>query len=333
MGKTSSRCRRSSSYHYIDNADFTTTVSHTRQYLSWLSDSPIRISEEATRDDLSLAEKLCFEPGQIQPSLTTKATFDRQFPSLLMGTSIAEAQEYVMDCRSCCQQRLLTRLVDRKEFFDLLLREGSTFIHLRDLQENGRSLWLQSCRRQCSQHTPAMLQALIAAGVNVEETDRNGWNCLFQRVLGSVSPEHSYDLEALRFLLTVFDDLFARDTKGMSIFEIVNDERELLVRSDGDDDSFGSYRQDLWYCALYRSELQVHFDLPPPSRNPRFTLRYTSQHYRALMDLTHWASDSSWEHSRPDEHSLSIEEACRAPVNAEWNASRLLMMQRRAIGT
>jgi hypothetical protein len=304
-----------------------------RQHLCWLSDSPIKILEEATRGDLLLAEKLCFEPGQIRLSLTTKATFDRRFPNLSVGTSIAEAQEYVMDCRSCCQQRLLTRLINRKEFFDLLLREGSTFIDLRNLQENGRSLWLQSCRRECSQHTPAILQALITAGVNVEETDGNGWNCLFQRVLGSVSPEHSYDLGALRFLLTVFDDVFARDTQGMSIFEIVNDERELLVRSDGDDDSCGSYRQDLWYCALYRSKLQVRFDLPPPSRKPRFTLRYTPQHYRALVDLTYWTGDSAWRHSQPDEHSLSAEEPDRAPVNAEWDASRLLMMQRRADGT
>jgi hypothetical protein len=212
----------------------------------------------------------------------------------------------------------------------MILREGSAFIDLCRLQDGDTSIWRYACRDTCWIPTPKALQILIEAGVDVAEVDEGGNNCLFNCVLMAQQPSKSAELEALRFLLTVFDDIFARDSTGWSLFDyMVN--RELASGK------HGSYRRDLWYCALYRSKLCHRFSIPPPPLRIRFTSTYTICHYRALLYLDSWNFQYGVpNHQKFQNHhlvcqsALTAEEREQAPSYHEWNAADLSMMEQRA---
>jgi hypothetical protein len=97
----------------------------------------------------------------------------------------------------------------------------------------------------------------------------------------------SDDFERLQFLLTVFDDIYAQDNEGHTIFDFVDKERSEMG-------SFDTYRRDLWYCALNRAAIDVSDHL---TRHPRIAvyktsehtfLDYTPEHYHALKHLQSW---------------------------------------------
>lgn len=123
------------------------------------------------------------------------------------------------------------------------------------------------------------------AGCDVAETDDDGRNCLFHSVLGLEfrSPDFSYDFEQLVYLLSIFDDIHAKDAKGHTIFDHLKNKQ---------DDSYGSYRRDLWYCALERAGIDVSSHLVRHPRVPSYTMRswvrYTPEHYHALKHLQSW---------------------------------------------
>ena len=173
--------------------------------------------------------------------------------------------------------------------------------------------------------SPGILRLLVEAGSTVEEVDDHGWNCLFQWVSGSRTPWFSEDFEALQYLLTVFGDIFARDTTGMDIFDLVYD---FTHRQEN-----GSYREDLWYCALYRSGLALTFNLPTPPMPPVFSSRYNIQHYRALLYLDTWHFwDRAWcEKTLPllNIYTISQLERQTCPAFGQWNPADLLMMEER----
>ena len=175
--------------------------------------------------------------------------------------------------------------------------------------------------------SPGILRLLVEAGSIVAEVDDHGWNCLFQCVSGSRKPSSSRDFEALQYLLTVFDEIFARDNFGMNIFGEV---RHYRHRHEG---RKGSYREDLWYCALYRSRLPLTLNIPAPPMPPLFTSEYQSQHYRALLYLDTWDfQDRVWcERTLPllNSYTFSQVERQTCPAFGQWNPSDLLMMEER----
>jgi hypothetical protein len=132
---------------------------------------------------------------------------------------------------------------------------------------------------------PDVLQRLADTGADVAEVDNHGWNCLFQCVAYACNPVTAKDFKALLSLLVLFDDILATDIRGIDIFSYVNEEENW-----GSDEirDCGSYRQDLWYCALKRSGLDVRYDLAPCERIARYTRWYTPKHYLALCHLDFW---------------------------------------------
>lgn len=135
---------------------------------------------------------------------------------------------------------------------------------------------------------PDTLQRLLDEGAKVSEVDDHGWNCLFQCIDWASHPDSAKEFKALRSLLAVFDDIHATDIWGNDIFFYVNDEE---YWTDPQDQNWGSYRQDLWYCALKRSGLDVRYDIAPCARIARYTPFYTPKHYLALCHLDSWSID------------------------------------------
>lgn len=88
--------------------------------------------------------------------------------------------------------------------------------------------------------SPKILEVLVQAGAMIAEVDDDGWDCLFKCVEGSYIPWYSSEFKALRFLLTPFEDIFARDTYGRSILDVVAEYQSSPVTGRV------SYRQDLW---------------------------------------------------------------------------------------
>lgn len=129
---------------------------------------------------------------------------------------------------------------------------------------------------------------MIDAGADTAEVDNFGWNCLFQCVVHACYPDSAKEFKALRCLLAVFDDIYATDIWGTDVFSYVNEEKSWI---DPQHQKFGSYRQDLWYCALKRSGLDVRYDIAPCARIARYTLHYTPKHYLALCHLDSWNCD------------------------------------------
>lgn len=141
---------------------------------------------------------------------------------------------------------------------------------------------MEACRQACKS-APSILQRLVDAGCDIAEKDDRGWNCLFHSVSESRQPEASYEFEELRYLLSIFDDIYARDAKGRTLFDHVDE-------SQGD--IHGSYRRDLWYSALERSGIDVSLHLVQHPRVPSYKMRkygeYTPEHYHALKHLQSW---------------------------------------------
>lgn len=175
--------------------------------------------------------------------------------------------------------------------------------------------------------SPEILRLLVEAGSTVAEVDADGWNCLFECVFGSWNPRHSKEFEALQYLLTVFGDIFARDKTGKDIFDLVHDSRSRQQSRNG------SYEEDLWYCALYRSGLALTLNIPKPPKPPLFSSKYNIQHYRALLYLDTWKFlDRVWcERTLPslDGYAISQLERQTCPAFGQWNPSDLLMMEER----
>ena len=166
----------------------------------------------------------------------------------------------------------------------LFFQESKAFIDLLAKREGGRTYWLMACKKSRFLN-PYTLQRLIDAGADIAETDNLGWNCLFQCIAYASFPDSAQEFKALRGLLAIFDDIHATDNWGINIFSYVNEQEEWINRHYQD---CGSYRQDLWYCALKRSGLDVRYDLAPCERIARYTRWYTPKHYLALCHLDFW---------------------------------------------
>jgi hypothetical protein len=189
---------------------------------------------------------------------------------------------------------------------------------------------MRACSESGELASPKILQVLVQAGAMIAEVDKDGWNCLFNCVVCSTHPQRSNEFEALRYLLTIFRDIFAQDFKGRSIFDVLADNKP------GRDARYGSYKQDLLYCALYRSGLayRSHIPLPPPGRL-RLDRDYRPSHYRALLYLDTWETsilDNKIcvpDYNLIDKKALSQQERQAAPGLVEWEPSDLTIMEER----
>jgi hypothetical protein len=167
---------------------------------------------------------------------------------------------------------------------ELFLVEASGLIDPKTFEYDDKDLWLyESGSYYCSAST---LQQLHSLGCRISGTSPlDGWNCLFVSVMDSENPSNSRDFEKIQFLLSVFDDVYARDRKGATVFDWVNEDVNGLH-------SPGSYRRDLWYCALERVGIDISDHL---AHHPRIGVYnkteyccYTPEHYRALKRLQSW---------------------------------------------
>lgn len=212
-----------------------------------------------------------------------------------------------------------------------MLHYGSHFIDLHGFRASGLSLWLLACRRAQYLQTPMMLRSLLRAGADVTEVDdQDGRNCLFHCVIGQQVPGVENGFVALRFLLTVFDDIFAKDFHDTSIFDYLENLREWLMEENRWDGT-GSYKEDLWYCALYRSGLEDRHQILPPTHGPCFTSEYRPHHYRALMCLDSWELSSHDCRSSKEEYPWCPEGKEQMPGFAEWEPAHLAAMEERMI--
>jgi hypothetical protein len=207
----------------------------------------------------------------------------------------------------------------------LILCEGSAFIDLCRVQDGDTSIWMYACQSAFCFPAPKTLQLLIEAGVDVAEVDENGYNCLFNCVLMARFPYRSAEFGVLRFLLTVFNDIHAHDVDGYSIFDYI------MVPAP----QTGSYRQDMWYCAIYRSGLRSLIDIPPPPSRPVFGASYKLENYRALLYLDTWDFGRKYQHSLDyplvHQYPLSQQQREEAPAFHQWNAADLRMMEERVL--
>lgn len=186
---------------------------------------------------------------------------------------------------------------------------------------------MYACSNARNLTSPEILQILVQAGVTVAEVDAKGRNCLFNCILESIDHSTSLEFEALRYLLTIFDDFFACDSSYCTIFDRTAHGQARPWRSRG------SYRQDMWYCALYRSDLAHRLNIPPPSTGPIFSPRYTKEDYRALLYFGSWRYEQ--ERKRNPDYALLSKDALSErdieffPGLREWKPSDLLMMEER----
>jgi hypothetical protein len=104
-------------------------------------------------------------------------------------------------------------------------------------------------------------------------------------------PYTAEEYKALRSLLDIFDDIHALDAAGNDILAYVNKVHDWPIEYGQQDRPwYGSYRQDLWYCALKRSKLDIRYNVQPCRRLAQYTRWYTPKHYLALCHLDHWNS-------------------------------------------
>lgn len=174
-----------------------------------------------------------------------------------------------------------------KALFDSILVEAISFLDVNNLRYCGSSLWLDACKN-ASESFRSILQRLVDVGCNVaEKDDKHGRNCLFHAVFGSFRPKNSDEFEKLQYLLGVFDDIYATDAWGRTVFDHVGTaELEYM----------GSYHRDLWYCALDRAGIDVSDHLAKHPRVPLYRTNqfreYTPEHYHALKHLQSWDEDN-----------------------------------------
>lgn len=174
-----------------------------------------------------------------------------------------------------------------KALFDSIFVEGISFLDVKNFRHYGRSLLSDACYRHFPSFRPT-LQRIIDAGCSfAEEDDVQGRNCLFHVVLGSIHPEKSWEFEKLQYLLSKFDDIYARDAEGRTIFDHVDGVQPHYL---------DSYRRDLWYCALERAGIDVSSHLAKHPRVPSYKTtkygQYTPKHYHALKHLHSWDEDN-----------------------------------------
>jgi hypothetical protein len=164
----------------------------------------------------------------------------------------------------------------------LIFDEAVGFLDIKNYRYEDRSLLLSTCR-YAPNSSRSNLQRLINAGCDIAEKDDNGWNCLFHGLYLVGEPDTSYELERLRYLLSIFDDIYATDTQGRTIFDLVDN---------SPDHVYGSYQRDLWYCALERAGIDVSSHLVQHPRVSYYKTRkyseYTPEHYHALKHLKSW---------------------------------------------
>lgn len=181
-----------------------------------------------------------------------------------------------------------------KAVFDLFLKQDS--IDPQSLTENGLSIWLTLCWSSSSLLAhPSILRKLLSAGCDVAERyeykhqikicweeleEWDGWNCLFFLLEDANDPTTSKSFEALRILLAASADIFARDSTGRTIFDH-------LSRDDGHPFQ-GSYRHELWYCALEREGIDTRGYSKSHLHSTVYNRSYTPEHYRALCYLDTW---------------------------------------------
>jgi hypothetical protein len=130
-------------------------------------------------------------------------------------------------------------------------------------------------------------------------------------------------LERLQYLLRVYEDIYAEDAEGRTIFDHV--------------DSFKHagpiYVHDLWYCALQRVGINVSSHHVQRPRNPLYgaigygrsdydciIYDYTPEHYHALKHLPSWNDDNF--RSQMDRLLQEIplnEEEARLMESLPWN--------------
>jgi hypothetical protein len=140
-------------------------------------------------------------------------------------------------------------------------------------------------------YDPSILQATAEKGADITEVDKYGFNCLFVFMSRVGEPGIAREYKALRCLLDIFNDIYALEATGNDIFAYVNElrdwptEYENPIRCE-----YGSYMQDLWYCALARSNLDIRHNVQPCNRLARYTRWYTPIHYSALCHLEDWDS-------------------------------------------
>jgi hypothetical protein len=196
----------------------------------------------------------------------------------------------------------------------------------------------------CSQGSRVKaVKAMIDRGFGADfaTTDTNGWNALFYFVLAADHPNIGEELELTRMLLPVSDDIFTQDCDGLSLFDRVQLKRpgrswkkanEFDETYDTSRKRHGSYQQDLLYCAILRSGLDFLRELPSLPAGPKFTRKYTPQHYRAMLYLNSWDGDAdptTFTHSLLGQDSLCDEDRERAPAFHEWNIRDLEVMEER----
>ena len=202
------------------------------------------------------------------------------------------------------------------------------FFDIRTIRENGETIWQRACRDARFLPSSEILRVLVNAGVDTDTVDEYDRNCLFDCTLRASDPQHHAEFTALRFLLTVFDDINARDCYDSTIFDL------LLDADDYPDPDIGSYRHDLWYCALFRSGIALRLKIPPPTWKTTFAGEYKPKHYRALLYLDTWdflryrtqPIHPLWRH-----FPSSAQERQQAPAFHQWNLSDLLMMEERGL--
>jgi hypothetical protein len=207
---------------------------------------------------------------------------------------------------------------------------------------DGGSLWESAvCFLMPLKGSASTITALLDRGFGADfvTVDRRGWNTLFHLVLCAEAPDSGEELEAVRVLLPVFGNVLTVDRDGHTLFDRIGHERPALPDSELDlstySESFrhyGSYQQDLLYCAILRNGPASLHDLPPLPAGPRFNWSYTPQHYRALLYLQTWdeeADPTVLTHPLLNKDRLLDGERERAPAFREWKISDLLMMERR----
>jgi hypothetical protein len=205
--------------------------------------------------------------------------------------------------------------------------------------------FLTSWQNVSASTTVSTITALLDRGFGADfaTTGVCGWNALFYLVLNAGAPDSGGNLEAVRILLPVVGNVLAEGFDGLNLFDRVKGntlalqwkhEAEVTKLSMDSISArrYGSYQQDLLYCALLRSGLYSLHDLPPPPAGPRFTRKYKPQHYRALLYLQSWdekAGPTVLKHPLLNHDLLLDEERERAPAFHEWKISDLSAMERR----
>jgi hypothetical protein len=163
---------------------------------------------------------------------------------------------------------------------EVFLVEGSGFLDPKTFEHQGKDLWLIASESPSQFAAPA-LKRLHSSGCKTSGTDPRGWNCLFMCIMNTFDSLTSRDLDKLEFLLSVYDDIHARDYEGHTIFDLVN--------KDINKPPWGEYyRRDLWYCALQRASIDISNHLARHPRIAAYSHIYPREHYHALKHLQSW---------------------------------------------